>query len=196
MSRVLIAFDGSPSSRVAVDRAAALFAGAEAVVVSVASGLEELADAGSAARTTLPEVVDRRATKHLRDSALAESRAVAEHGAERAATAGFASPSAKPRSADGAIWAALVGAAHELEADAIVCGTHGHGVIARAILGSVAAGLARHADLPVLVVPEGAKPADGPILIGYDASEPSTAATTACGRLMPGRDALVVYAWK
>ena len=41
----------------------------------------------------------------------------------------------------------------EVEADLIVLGTHGHGAIKRALIGSVAAGVARAATGPVLLVP-------------------------------------------
>jgi nucleotide-binding universal stress UspA family protein len=44
-------------------------------------------------------------------------------------------------------------AAREVDADLIVVGTHGHGGIAAAVLGSVARGLCHTADCPVLVVP-------------------------------------------
>ena len=43
--------------------------------------------------------------------------------------------------------------AQKLEADLIVVGSHGHGMLHRALLGSVSAGLIRHADVPVLIVP-------------------------------------------
>lgn len=44
-------------------------------------------------------------------------------------------------------------AADDVEADLIVVGTHGHGGIAAALMGSVARGLCHHAKQPVLVVP-------------------------------------------
>jgi len=48
----------------------------------------------------------------------------------------------------------------------------------------------------VLVVPEDARAGAGPIVIGYDVSEPAVRAIEACGHLMPGRKVEVVYAWK
>lgn len=39
------------------------------------------------------------------------------------------------------------------EADLVVLGSHGHGVVASMLLGSVAEGLVRKAEIPVLVVP-------------------------------------------
>jgi nucleotide-binding universal stress UspA family protein len=44
-------------------------------------------------------------------------------------------------------------AADDVNADLIVVGTHGHGVLAAAVMGSVARGLCHHAHQPVLVVP-------------------------------------------
>ncbi len=43
--------------------------------------------------------------------------------------------------------------ARKLEADLIVVGSHGHGMLHRALLGSVSSGLLRHATVPVLIVP-------------------------------------------
>jgi nucleotide-binding universal stress UspA family protein len=47
----------------------------------------------------------------------------------------------------------IAAAAEDVGADVIVVGTHGHGGIAAAILGSVARGLCHTAHCPVLVVP-------------------------------------------
>ena len=44
-------------------------------------------------------------------------------------------------------------AADDVGADLIVIGTHGHGQLAAALMGSVARGLCHHANQPVLVVP-------------------------------------------
>ena len=47
----------------------------------------------------------------------------------------------------------IVAAAAALHADLIVLGTHGHGLVARLVMGSVADKVLRHADRPVLIVP-------------------------------------------
>ncbi|MDE0826284.1 MAG: universal stress protein [Akkermansiaceae bacterium] len=41
----------------------------------------------------------------------------------------------------------------EVEADVMVLGSHGHGVVASMLLGSVTEGLVRKAEIPVLVIP-------------------------------------------
>lgn len=42
----------------------------------------------------------------------------------------------------------------DTDADAIVVGSAGHGVVSRTLLGSVCAHLARHAEVPVIVIPD------------------------------------------
>lgn len=48
---------------------------------------------------------------------------------------------------------ALLHFATEVGADLVVLGSHGHGVMASMLLGSVAEGLVRKAEIPALVVP-------------------------------------------
>jgi len=52
---------------------------------------------------------------------------------------------------EGACVDTILNAARQHKADLIVIGSHGRGGIARALLGSVAEGVLRHADIPVLV---------------------------------------------
>jgi nucleotide-binding universal stress UspA family protein len=47
--------------------------------------------------------------------------------------------------------------ASRLEVDMIIIGSHGYGAVARALLGSVSAGVVRRAQCPVLVVPAAKK---------------------------------------
>jgi nucleotide-binding universal stress UspA family protein len=42
----------------------------------------------------------------------------------------------------------------EIGADAIVVGSGGHGIVARAVIGSVCSHLAKHAGIPVIVIPD------------------------------------------
>ena len=57
------------------------------------------------------------------------------------------------RLAEGSPRHALLDYAKECSADLVVLGSHGHGVIASLLLGSVAEGMARKATVPTLIVP-------------------------------------------
>lgn len=56
------------------------------------------------------------------------------------------------RFADRSVWREIVHATEALAADLVVIGTHGHDGLARAVLGSVAERVARHAGAPVMLV--------------------------------------------
>lgn len=195
MSRIVIAFDGSPSARVALQHAGELFPGAHATVVSVAQGVGALAAASGAARAALPDEVIRTAIARLRESALADAQELAQAACRDAADAGLRAES-KTIAAERSVWSAILEAAGEADADAIVCGTHGHGVAVRAVLGSVAAGLVHHAQLPVVVVPEEARSASGPVLVAFDGSASAGDAVQVAGHLFPGRVTLVLHVWR
>jgi nucleotide-binding universal stress UspA family protein len=66
---------------------------------------------------------------------------------------------------------------HAAEANLLVVGTRGRGVIAEHLLGSVSAHCASRARIPVAVVPEDCPvTSDGPVLVGIDGSAGSDAA--------------------
>ena len=69
--------------------------------------------------------------------------------------------------------AALVEASRT--ADLVVVGSRGHGGFTGMLLGSVSAQLTTHAHCPTVVV-RGEPPADGPVVVGVDGSDPSNAA--------------------
>lgn len=48
---------------------------------------------------------------------------------------------------------AILGETERLEAELIVVGSHGHGPLFEALVGSVSSGVLRHSPVPVLVVP-------------------------------------------
>lgn len=62
-------------------------------------------------------------------------------------------PHARAILGQGAPWQQILLAAHEVEADAIVVGTHGRAGIRRTLLGSVAERVLRLSPVPVLIVP-------------------------------------------
>ena len=193
--RIVIAYDGSPSARVGVLRAAELFAGAHATIVSVAQGLGALAEASGAARAALPDDMIREAVGRLRETALAEAQELAEQGCREAVDSGLRAE-AKTVAAERSVSAAVAQAAEEAGADVIVCGTSGHGAAVRALVGSVALALVRHAQVPVLIVPEAAGHASGPVVVAFDGSPSALGAVRVAGSLFSGREALVVQVWK
>jgi nucleotide-binding universal stress UspA family protein len=193
--RILIAYDDSPSARAAVERAAALFPGAECRIAAVAAGLDDFEHAAAAASVGLTREEIQVAVKQLRASAVARATEIAEAGERLAGEAGLDVRS-QMLETSGHEWDRLAEAARDEQADAIVCGTSRRGAMARAILGSVSSSLVRHASLPVLVVPAEAASDAGPLLIGFDASEEAERAIAAAGRLFAGDEALVVTAWR
>jgi nucleotide-binding universal stress UspA family protein len=195
MSRIVIAFDGSPSARVALQRAGERFPGAHATIVSIAHGMDALGEASGAGRAALPDEVISAALARLRESALADAHDLAQAGTRDATDAGLC---AEPQTvaAERSVWSAILQVADDADADAIVCGTQGHGAALRAVLGSVATGLVHHAQLPVLVVPEAARSASGPVVIAFDDSPAARRAVQVAGCLLPGHETLVLHVWR
>jgi nucleotide-binding universal stress UspA family protein len=66
-------------------------------------------------------------------------------------------PSAVCQIAEGSPLHALLDYVKECGADMVVLGSHGHGVIATFLLGSVAEGMVRKATVPTLIVPAAAE---------------------------------------
>ncbi len=66
-------------------------------------------------------------------------------------------PAATSKLAQGSPLHAILDHVKETNADFVVVGSHGHGVIASLLLGSVAEGLVRKATVPTLVVPAAAE---------------------------------------
>lgn len=85
------------------------------------------------------------------------------------------------------------------EADMIVVGTSGRGLLARGVLGSVSSTVVRHANCPVAVVHD-ERPADrrdAPVLLGVDGSPVSERATELAfdEASRRGVDLVAVHAW-
>jgi nucleotide-binding universal stress UspA family protein len=169
-----------------------LFPEARAAVVYARS--EPLAlDDSKLVHAALPPSVIATIVEGYEEEAVRVTAEVAECGRVIAAAGGLdAEAVVRPGTS---AWRAICDAAAELAADLIVCGSRGRGGIARALLGTTSSTLLQHAPLPLLVVPAGAQGRDGPVLIGYDGSAGSRSAVRACGRLLPGRAALVAHAW-
>jgi hypothetical protein len=132
-----------------------------------------------------PELVERSLTE-LERELVAQAEAAAAEGVRLAEAAGLGAEPAVATS-ERQPSEPIVAAAAERSADVVVCGTRGHGAVARSVLGSTSSSLLHHAETAVLVVPEVDVPPDGPALIAYDGSPAADEAIAAAGRLLPGR---------
>jgi nucleotide-binding universal stress UspA family protein len=151
MTPVMFAYDGSPHARAAIERGTTLVRPGPAVVATAWTSFE---DAAPAALLALPKDMVGEAVRTLDDANREEADACAAEGAEVASAAGF---DAEPRAvrAGGPFFAALLEAADELDASAIVAGSRGRSPLRSAVLGSVSTGLLHHTSRPVVVVRAG-----------------------------------------
>jgi nucleotide-binding universal stress UspA family protein len=193
MTRLLIGYDGSEPATSAIDVAAALFGGAEAIVATVFPPPPTHESAGIA-RVALPDAVITEGIDRMRAEAEGRARETAEAGAKRASDAGLQATAAIHSGLSA--WRVLRTAAAEAEADVIVAGTRGDGVVGRILLGATASSLLHHADRPVLVVPAGAKASAGPIYAGYDDSDGSRAALRFAAEHLREHTIRVAHAWR
>jgi nucleotide-binding universal stress UspA family protein len=193
--RLLIAYDGSPSAATAVRAAASLFGNVRASIATVPA--EPTVHVGTAVPSLpgrSPEGV-RQAIDELGAEARREAETTAERAVEEARALGLDAEALAVRPSVRE-WAALLDAAHQVGADVLVCGTRGRGGFARALLGSTSASLLHHADVPLLVVPDGGGALDGPVVAAYDGSEGAKRAIQVAGRLLSGRATVVVHGWE
>jgi nucleotide-binding universal stress UspA family protein len=86
------------------------------------------------------------------------------------------------------------------DAELIVVGSRGRGALSRSILGSVSAGLIRHAHCPVALIrhddPELPDPAPGPVLVGIDGATSDLATAIAFEEAsLRNVDLIALHAW-
>jgi nucleotide-binding universal stress UspA family protein len=83
------------------------------------------------------------------------------------------------------------------DAELIVVGSRGRGALSRSVMGSVSAGLIRHAHCPVaLVRDEGPLPEQGSVLVGIDGSTSDLATAIAFEQAsLRHTDVLALHAW-
>jgi nucleotide-binding universal stress UspA family protein len=137
---VVIAYDGSELSQLAIAEAGALLSGGrEALVVCAWQPF----DLGFVPVDASP--LDAEQTPDVR----AAAGRTAAAGAALAQTAGFLARSLEIEAAP--IWRGIVEIAQEHDASAIVLGSHGHSGLTGFFLGSVAAAVAGHSQRTVLI---------------------------------------------
>ncbi len=144
---ILIAYDGSPDARAAIQRAGALVKGHPATVLSVWERFQDVlarSGAGMPIGAVDYDELDRASEKQARERA--------EEGAQLARNAGL-DAQAQVCVRWGSIADAILGQADDLDAEAIVLGTRGLTGLKSLFLGSVSHAVAQHANRPVIVVP-------------------------------------------
>ena len=148
MQRILVAIDGSSIALHAADTASDLasHSGAEVTLASVVEPPQPATDLPS--ERTLRALLD--ALRSTGEGHLHEAqRRCHAHGVE-----------AKTMLREGDPASELLRMAKEINADLIVCGSHGRGFIGRMMLGSVSSKLVHRSGVPVLVVPAPPTPAE------------------------------------
>ena len=191
--RLMIAYDGSSAAEAAVVTAGRLFRGARGSLLTVVEPTPGPAPIQAFAPTLDPAIVERDLGALARE-VMDGGRDIAAGGLRNAESAGLTLEPRVLRRA-GSESQTILSEADTADVDAIVCGSRGRGAVARSLLGSTSTGVLHHATRPVLVVPAESGASEGPTLIAYDGSEGARAAIAATGRLLPGRQVVVVHVW-
>jgi nucleotide-binding universal stress UspA family protein len=146
---ILIAYDGSPDARAAVEHAGRLLPNEHAVVLVVWEPFAEVMAHTGAGLGLAPGIAD---FDEIDAASEAAAKQRAAEGVELAGTVGL---EAEPRvCAQGpTVWHAIVTQARDADARAIVLGTRGLTGIKSILLGSVSHAVLQHSDRPVVVVP-------------------------------------------
>jgi nucleotide-binding universal stress UspA family protein len=143
---LLICYDGSESARTALEAAAELFRGRDAVV---ASYWQPFAASGKRLGLEILELVQNAGAINAREEELA--RTLAEEGATVARAAGLAE--ARAIEIDGPIDEAILNHADEIDASAIVLGSRSRTGLRSLILGNVANEIVQRSGRPVFLAP-------------------------------------------
>jgi len=140
--RLVAAIDFSPVSKAVVEQAASIAEAFSAEITLIHAAPPE------------PDFVGYEVdTKPIRDDRANEIRAEHRELQSMADALRARGIAARAILVQGPAVEKIVGEAERLDADAIVIGSHGHGAIYRALLGSISEGVLRAAKRPVLVVP-------------------------------------------
>jgi len=148
-TRILLATDGSEDAAFAARTAVNLAnkTGSELHVVYVEEVPRRLSTSES---TSLEELIDPEFEEKMRQLAQAAASQLLEEQVHKIQEAGGEIAQAHPKF--GRPYAEIVHLAEELDAGIVVVGSRGEGGVRRALLGSVADSVVRHAHCPVLVV--------------------------------------------
>jgi nucleotide-binding universal stress UspA family protein len=154
---ILIGFDGSPSARQAIERAAHVLGPRPATVVFVWDPVAP-GPAGDPFGLVSP-MYEPTQLEGVNQTIRTNADAIAAQGAELAREAGL---DAQPMTAEmrGSIWSTLLEVAEETGAELVVVGARGHSKVRSLLLGSVSNGVVHHTTLPVLVLPSRGTDAD------------------------------------
>jgi nucleotide-binding universal stress UspA family protein len=145
---ILIGYDGSAHADRAVDEAARMFPGADAIVMTAWTSVRDVAHAGRAA---LPEEVIEMAPAEIDAVAEAAAKETAEAGADRASAAGL-NARAHTACVERNVAQAILRAADDHDVMTVVGGTRGRSGFRSALLGSVSNTVVQHCARPVVVV--------------------------------------------
>ncbi|MDG4663065.1 universal stress protein [Mycobacterium sp. 236(2023)] len=149
---LLIAFDGSPTARRAVQYAGRFLTADRAVVLTVWSPMDRGADE-SAYDYDLDGPPDPRQDDED-DIALTEAQRINDEGLELAVAAGLPAEALR-RPVTFTVWQTIIEAADDLDADLIVTGTRATTGFRSLLQSSVADHVLRRGHRPVLIVPPG-----------------------------------------
>jgi nucleotide-binding universal stress UspA family protein len=144
---ILLCYDGSDDARAALEVAASLFRGHEAVVTCF---WQPFANLTNRLAIDLLELVQVPASINEREAALATG--LAEEGAARANEAGL-SAVARAVETTSPIDEAIIAYADEVDAPLIVVGSRGRTGISSLLLGDVTNDIVQRSNRPVFVVP-------------------------------------------
>jgi nucleotide-binding universal stress UspA family protein len=153
LSPIVIAYDGSTAARSAVRQAGLLFAPRPAVVLTVwEPGLAEfMLMPGTGGMGTMMMPYDPTVVRDIDRAAEDHAHDIAEDGAQLARSEGLVAEALAVRDATDTV-GALVAAADEHDAAAIVVGSRGLRGLKSKLLGSTSAGVLGRSNRPVVIV--------------------------------------------
>ena len=192
---LLIAYDGSDDAAQAIARAGRLLGPRRALVVHSFFGLSHMMLRSNVGVKDLDGPLAE-AVEDFDTADEEEAERLVAEGAQLAIAAGLEAQPIVVRQ-EGKPWEALIAAALNHRAVAIVAGSRGRSPFTAAVLGSVSHGLASHSPVPLLIVPAKATSGgDGPALLAYDDADHARNAITQAGSLLAEKSALVLNVWQ